>query len=205
MAAESPAAAPEEIRRFKKLMAALKRDGLDFAYQSYGEFAWWLAHLDAIRPRRGIEIGTFKGGTACLTLAAVPGIERLVSVDLEDRSRDLPERAAEFADRLVLVQGESAAPATRLAVERALGGEPADFLFIDGDHSYESVTGDYAAYAPLVRAGGLIAFHDIAANSLIGAAHAEGVERFWAEIVAAAAVPQASYAKVFGMGVVVRG
>lgn len=203
--ADLPAAAPEEIRRFKRLLAELKRGGLDFAYQSYGEFAWWLAHLDAIRPVRGIEIGTFLGGTACLTLAALPGIERLVTVDLEDRSRDLPPQAAEFADRLVLVQGESAAAGTRLAVERALGGEPADFLFIDGDHSYESVSGDYAAYASLVRAGGLIAFHDIAANTLIGAAHAEGVERFWAELVAEPAVRHASYAKVFGMGVVGRG
>jgi hypothetical protein len=38
---------------------------------------------------------------------------------------------------------------------------PLDFLFIDGDHTYAGVKHDYNHYAPLVRAGGVIAFHDI--------------------------------------------
>jgi len=36
-----------------------------------------------------------------------------------------------------------------------------DFLFIDGDHTYEGVEGDFEMYSPLVRRGGIIAFHDI--------------------------------------------
>ncbi|WP_343302860.1 class I SAM-dependent methyltransferase [Chitinophaga niabensis] len=36
-----------------------------------------------------------------------------------------------------------------------------DFLFIDGDHSYNGVKADYENYAPLVRSGGLIVFHDV--------------------------------------------
>ena len=53
-------------------------------------------------------------------------------------------------------------PQTVAEVRELLGGEPLDFLFIDGDHSYDGVRQDYESYAPLVRPGGLIGFHDIA-------------------------------------------
>ena len=36
-----------------------------------------------------------------------------------------------------------------------------DFLFIDGDHTYEGVKTDFEMYSPLVRQGGLVALHDI--------------------------------------------
>jgi len=37
---------------------------------------------------------------------------------------------------------------------------PFDFLFIDTDHSYHNVKDEYIKYSPLVRKGGIIAFHD---------------------------------------------
>lgn len=37
-----------------------------------------------------------------------------------------------------------------------------DLLFIDGDHGYASVLTDWLLYNPLVRPGGLVAFHDVA-------------------------------------------
>ena len=39
--------------------------------------------------------------------------------------------------------------------------EEIDFLFIDGDHTYEGVKQDYEMYSPLVRSGGLVGFHDV--------------------------------------------
>ena len=36
-----------------------------------------------------------------------------------------------------------------------------DFLFIDADHTAQGVRADYRLYSPLVRKGGMIAFHDI--------------------------------------------
>ncbi|MEK6285612.1 MAG: class I SAM-dependent methyltransferase [Acidobacteriota bacterium] len=51
-----------------------------------------------------------------------------------------------------------------------------DLLFIDGDHSFDMVLKDYEAWAPRVKPGGWIAFHDV------GAVHASGpksvVERY---------------------------
>lgn len=42
-----------------------------------------------------------------------------------------------------------------------LAGRPIDFLFIDGDHTWEGVSADFRLYSPLVRSGGIVAFHDI--------------------------------------------
>jgi predicted O-methyltransferase YrrM len=39
--------------------------------------------------------------------------------------------------------------------------EGVDLLFIDGDHQYASVLTDWLLYSPLVRPGGLVAFHDV--------------------------------------------
>lgn len=60
-----------------------------------------------------------------------------------------------------------------------LDGKEIDFLFIDGDHSYEGVKKDWNMYAPLVREKGLIGFHDIIANTKD---LRSGVDRFWNEI-----------------------
>lgn len=39
--------------------------------------------------------------------------------------------------------------------------EPLDVLFIDGDHSISGVLTDWLLYSPLVKKGGIVAFHDI--------------------------------------------
>jgi predicted O-methyltransferase YrrM len=55
-----------------------------------------------------------------------------------------------------------------------------DFLFIDGDHSYDGVKKDFEMYNSLVRNGGIIAFHDITPNGLPELTG--GVPQFWREI-----------------------
>jgi predicted O-methyltransferase YrrM len=54
-----------------------------------------------------------------------------------------------------------------------------DFLFIDGDHSYEGVKQDFEMYSHLVTSGGLIAFHDTLQRP---DAPNPGVAGFWKEI-----------------------
>ena len=38
--------------------------------------------------------------------------------------------------------------------------EPVSLIFIDGDHSYDGLAGDWFAWKPLVAPGGLVCLHD---------------------------------------------
>jgi len=51
-----------------------------------------------------------------------------------------------------------------------------DVLFIDGDHTYEGVKHDFLSYSPLIRRGGIVAFHDIAEHPEKAGGD---VPRFW--------------------------
>jgi hypothetical protein len=67
-------------------------------------------------------------------------------------------------DMGISMLGTSRYPAMDTHSEEALNmarhGAPYDLLFIDAGHSYEDVEQDYSDYGPLVRQGGIIAFHD---------------------------------------------
>lgn len=190
-----------QFARFGDLVEGLRRDRVGYALQNYGEFACWLAVLAAIRPVRGLEIGTWFGGTTALSLAALPTVQTLVTIDIDDRSDMLTQLLGDVRHRATMVVGDSHTATTRLAVERALAGQAADFLFIDGDHSYEGVARDFTVYRPLVRSGGVIGIHDIAACRLLGAVETAGVERFWNELVSAQPENCTSFVRNFGIGV----
>jgi predicted O-methyltransferase YrrM len=46
------------------------------------------------------------------------------------------------------------------AKEKCVVEKPIDFLFIDGDHSYEGLKADWEAWRSLVAIGGVVALHD---------------------------------------------
>jgi predicted O-methyltransferase YrrM len=71
---------------------------------------------------------------------------------------------------------DSQSQATVERVRRLTAGRPVDFLFIDADHSYDSVKRDFELWSPLVRSGGIVAFHDVKPD------YPGGVPRFWAEL-----------------------
>lgn len=109
------------------------------------------------------EIGTYKGGSLfCLAQAAPPGAT-ILSIDIEyPVSRRLAHRKfAKNGQKIICIEGDTKDPATFNKAKRALGGEKLDLLFIDGDHAFTGVVNDYARYSPLVKKGGIIAFHDI--------------------------------------------
>ena len=72
-------------------------------------------------------------------------------------------------------------------IEGILRDNKVDFLFIDDDHSYEGVKKDFEMYSPLVRKGGIIAFHDIIPDyytkyGIKTGSWAGEVYKFWNEI-----------------------
>jgi hypothetical protein len=64
-------------------------------------------------------------------------------------------RVKNGAVRWVRQTGEAAAK--RLGAELA---ERVEFVFIDGDHSFEAVREDWEGWSPLVALGGVVALHD---------------------------------------------
>ena len=60
-----------------------------------------------------------------------------------------------------------------------LKDEKVDFLFIDGDHTYQGVKQDFQMYSPLVKKGGIVAVHDIVTHDPASGCE---VDRFWNEI-----------------------
>lgn len=119
--------------------------------------------VEALKPKRILEIGTFRGGTLFIWTSLAE--QKVVSCDLQDMSlqQELYTRfpAPNSDCEVVLLSGDSHTPEFKARVEAKLGGKQVDFLFIDGDHTEQGVEADYRDYHHLVRPGGLIAFHDI--------------------------------------------
>lgn len=120
--------------------------------------------------RRGLEIGVANGRSASfLAVEMVNAIGMRPSLVLIDNSHGNLHSAVEQVSRL----------GDRIDVTGLLGNswELAsqfpdgwfDFVFIDGDHSYEGVIQDIRAYLPKVRKGGIIAGHDYCSLSDAGA------------------------------------
>ena len=171
-------------------------------HQSRGEIIALMELVSALRPARACEIGTCAGGTLFLLARACRPDARILSMDWEYSPAQLAAFPvfASAGQKLGCLPGDSHSQATRDRMVKYFDGEKIDFLFIDGDHSYAGVKADFEMYGPLVRPGGLIAFHDIHPDhrSLRGEqyAHLEetrgvpqdqgsisgDVPRFWAEI-----------------------
>jgi predicted O-methyltransferase YrrM len=158
------------------------------AIQKPSEFSALLEVVAGDPPQRLLEIGTYAGGTlwAFSQLARPDAI--IVSVDLpggrfgggyspEQRRRF--ENFCRWEQRVVALPLDSHDPATVREVQDALGGRALDFLFIDGDHTYQGVKRDFELYSPLVRTGGVVALHDILPDSDHEGAQ---VNLFWAEV-----------------------
>jgi predicted O-methyltransferase YrrM len=158
------------------------------ATQVRSEFLRLLSLVREARPRRLVEIGTGRGGTTFLLSHAAASGSTLVTVDLRfdpPLASALPLLAAAGSD-IVTFQADSQAEATAAAVRAAAGGR-VDVLFVDGDHSCEGVRRDFALYSPLVRPGGLVAFHDIVPDHGQRSGRPTGnstggVPKFWSEL-----------------------
>src|SRR3954447_1859565 len=151
------------------------------------ELAGFLEHVATLRPERVLEIGAAGGGTLFLLARVAAADALLLSVELPEpgqrgvrMSRELPYRLLGCRGQHVrLLRADSQTLEARAVVEQHFSGLPLDLLFIDGDHSAAGVRRDFELYAPLVRDGGLIAFHDIVPGPerFVG-----GVPAFWEEL-----------------------
>jgi predicted O-methyltransferase YrrM len=156
--------------------------------QVRSEVLAWTRLVAGAAPRRSLEIGTFRGGTLFLLCVFSPPDAHIISLDLpggafgggyDSTKIPLFKRFTRGHQNLRLVRADSHLPETKARILKLLGDDPLDFLFIDGDHSYDGVKRDFEMYSPLVRPGGIIAFHDIAEHPPKEQCE---VGRFWQEI-----------------------
>ena len=139
-------------------------------YQSRWEFQRLLEEVQRLRPKAMLEIGTANGGSLFALARVCAPDAHIISVDLPNGSFGggytrwkipLFNAFAYGTQRLDLIRDDSHDRRTFEDVEARLGGQMLDFAFIDGDHTYDGVRRDFELYKPLVRPGGIIAFHDI--------------------------------------------
>jgi predicted O-methyltransferase YrrM len=184
-------ALPDELSFDEALAVARSEIGIT---QQTDEARWLFDRVRALRPRVVVEIGVAYGGTLFLWTRAASADAVLVGLDARPVGRlgnlsPFPILCRTFAtrrQRIELLMGvDSHDQATVGRLEDVLGGRSIDFLFVDGDHSYDGVREDTALYGPLVREDGLIAFHDVSPRA---APQTEGTARFWREFASTRSV-----------------
>lgn len=151
----------------------------EWAQQNPREFAWLLHHVAGCKSF--LEIGSSFGYSLRRFARFCPGA-MVRSIDLGTMPKGCGKHAGtvtrhallnriddcrtEGHDALVKFAGSS----YETAVSWAQRWAPYDFVFIDGDHSYEGVRADWLNYGDM---GLMTVFHDIALD---------GVGRLWREI-----------------------
>ena len=157
-------------------IAKLACDSPQPAMQKWTEFAELLEYLDGREFKNILEIGTLNGGTLKGWREIARKDARFTMLDYGDIPvtdiLKLPKEG-QFAQCTI---GDSHNPDTAQLIKEYA---PFDFIFIDGDHTYEGVKKDFEMYAPMLVEGGIVGFHDIVEHTK----HKKvGVFKFWAEL-----------------------
>ena len=191
----------EQIRKMElKLISPEARFAIPFVYRGHGyfkrieprqnpfEIEELYKRICKLCPQKILEIGTARGGTLYLWLQAASSDATIISVDLPEGEFGgaYPECRVPFykafarpEQTLHLLRTDSHLAETLEQVKNLFASENIDFAFIDGDHTYEGVKSDFVSYAPLVRPGGIVAFHDILPRPDLPDIQ---VDKFWNEI-----------------------
>ena len=105
-----------------------------------------------------VEIGRFNGGSALLFSLSNPSVD-IVSIDIapqDDRRLEEIFKKLDTGSNVRLVVDD----ASSFSRSSAIADITFDFLFIDGDHSYEGCLADIQNFYPHLQVGGLVVFHD---------------------------------------------
>lgn len=135
---------------------------------SNAEAVFKLLDINKIYPLKVAEIGVRNGDFAEYILRNAVSIEKYYAVDPYLPYLDLQYQFTQAEqDRLKFKAFLRLAvfPQVEWVYEKSLDfaakqTHQFDFVFIDAEHTYECVTADIAAFAPLIKSGGLLIGHD---------------------------------------------
>jgi len=180
----------DRLERLSDLLPVLCRfrgRGTILANQDPQELGALCEELLERPPKVIVEIGTAKGGTLYLwTRISTPG-SLVVSIDKPGETGSVGRTTLSLYRRfgrergiqVCTIAGDSHSRKTHNRLQRILGDRKVDFLFIDGDHSYEGVKADFYGYQPYMAPHGMVALHDIAIATRDPQIQ---VGRFWSQI-----------------------
>ena len=124
----------------------------------------------------GVEVGVCNGVTSELFAQKISNINKLYAVDNYpsfvdwDGTRVTEERQAETMrrckERLAKYPNVEFVYKSSVEFGETLFDDSIDFVFVDGDHSYEATLKDLQTYWPKVKTGGVFAGHDINLTSV---------------------------------------
>lgn len=174
---------PEEVIDF----LFSKKAALITPWQFKSEITNLFKLYKSINVNYALEIGTANGGTLFGHCKLANDNATIISIDLPggkfgggypDWKVPIYSKFVKKGQSLNLIRASSHETSTIEKVKNILKDNKLDYLFIDGDHTYEGVKKDFDLYSPFVKAGGAIIFHDIVVH------HSSSckVDEFWNEI-----------------------
>jgi SAM-dependent methyltransferase/predicted O-methyltransferase YrrM len=110
-----------------------------------------------LRPRRCLEIGTHKGGSALVIGAALDDLGTGTLVCIDPVPMVTPEHWSQVSHRATMLAAPS--PAALAQALEAAGGR-FDFALIDGDHEYPGVVRDIEGVLEVLEPSAYMLFHD---------------------------------------------
>ena len=164
--------------------------GLARAETSVTKAEWDCMASHASGRRCLVEIGVWHGATTCRLRKVMASDGILYAVDPYPVGRlgiSMPRQIAlcevgRVLNARVEWVRETGADAARGLAAKLVGR--AEFVFIDGDHSYDGLRADWEGWSELVAPGGLIALHD-SRSSPVRPIDNAGSVRFTTEVILA--------------------
>ncbi|RWB74613.1 MAG: glycosyltransferase [Mesorhizobium sp.] len=175
------------------------------AWVEHVPFMFWL--VDALRPRRFVELGTHTGVSYCAACQAIELLHLSCSsyaIDTWKGDEHAGFYGEEIYSALAAYHAQKYAAFSSLVrstFDEAVShfeDESIDLLHIDGLHSYEAVRHDFETWRPKLTQNAIVLFHDTNVRE-----RDFGVFRFWNEV--SAGRPHFEFLHGHGLGVLALG